>query len=223
MRVRRATAKSLRGQLRRIASRAIASSAPSRAKGHSTPGAASGGGPAREPPAPSGDEGKACTAPVDLHEGWAGRARCNDARVGRRIPSGVARDALAAGLAGAACSALPSTAWALLRGDDVLEGARAVGVMVLPHERRTPVLLITAGTVHLGISLAWSAVIAAVLPRRAEPAWGVAGALAIAALDLAVIGRRIPAIRALPQGRQWADHVAYGLTVGLVLRARRSG
>jgi hypothetical protein len=139
------------------------------------------------------------------------------------MPSGVARDALAAGLAGAACSALPSTAWALLRGDDVLEGARALGVMVLPRERRTPVLLITAGTVHLGISLAWSAVIAAVLPRRAEPAWGVAGAMAIAALDLAVIGRRIPAIRALPQGRQWADHVAYGLTVGLVLRARRSG
>jgi hypothetical protein len=163
-----------------------------------------------------------------MHGRWTstrgGRgARCNDARVGRRIPSGVARDALAAGLAGAACSALPSTAWALLRGDDVLEGARAVGVMVLPHERRTPVLLITAGTVHLGISLAWSAVIAAVLPRRAEPGWGVAGALAIAALDLAVIGRRIPAIRALPQGRQWADHAAYGLTVGLVLRARRSG
>jgi hypothetical protein len=35
-----------------------------------------------------------------------------------------------------------------------------------------------------------------------------------------VIGRRIPAIQALSQGRQWADHVAYGLTVGLVLRAR---
>ena len=28
-------------------------------------------------------------------------------------------------------------------------------------------------------------------------------------------------IRALPQKRQWADHAAYGLTVGLVLRARR--
>ena len=149
-------------------------------------------------------------------------ARCNDARVGRRILSGVAGDAVAAGLGGAAGSALPSTAWALLRGDDVLEGARAVGTIVLPHERRTPVLLITAGTVHLGISLAWSAVMAAALPRRAEPAWGVAGALAIATLDLAVIGRHIPAIRALPQGRQWADHVAYGLSVGLVLHARRS-
>jgi hypothetical protein len=139
--------------------------------------------------------------------------------VGRRITS----DALAAGLAGAACSALPSTAWALLRGDDVLEGGRAVGVMVLPDERRTHVLLIAAGTVHLGISLAWAAAMTALLPRRAEPAWGVAAALAIAALDLVAIGRRIPPIRALPQGRQWADHVAYGLTVGLVLRARRSG
>jgi hypothetical protein len=78
-----------------------------------------------------------------MHGRWTstrgGRgARCNDARVGRRIPSGVARDALAAGLAGAACSALPSTAWALLRGDDVLEGARAVGVMVLPHDAARP-------------------------------------------------------------------------------------
>jgi hypothetical protein len=49
----------------------------------------------------------------------------------------------------------------------------------------------------------------------------VAG-LGIAALDLGVIGRRIPAIRALPQGRQWADHVAFGLTVGIVLRRRRA-
>jgi hypothetical protein len=49
----------------------------------------------------------------------------------------------------------------------------------------------------------------------------VAG-LGIATLDLAVIGRRIPAIRALPQGRQWADHVAYGLAVGVELRRRRA-
>jgi hypothetical protein len=131
-------------------------------------------------------------------------------------------DALAAGLAGAACSALPSTAWSLLRGDDVLAGARAAGAIVLPGERRTAVLLVAAVPVHLGLSLGWAAVLAASLPARAEPAWGVAGALAIAALDLGVVGRRIPAIRALPQGRQWADHAVYGLTVGLVVAARRS-
>jgi hypothetical protein len=131
-------------------------------------------------------------------------------------------DAVAAGLAGAVCSAVPSTAWSLLRGDDVLDGGRAAGAILLPRERRTLVLLAAGALVHGAISLFWAAVMAAVLPRRAEPAWGLAGALAIAALDLAVIGRRIPAIRALPQGRQWADHAAYGLTVGLVLRARRS-
>jgi len=130
-------------------------------------------------------------------------------------------DAIAAGAAGAVLAAIPSTAWSLARGDDVLDGARAAGAMVLPHERRTPVLLAAAVPVHLALSLGWAGVMAAVLPRRAEPAWGVLAGLGIATLDLVVIGRHICAIRALPQGRQWADHVAYGLTVGLVLQARR--
>jgi hypothetical protein len=141
----------------------------------------------------------------------------------RPLPPGLPADTVAAGLAGAVCSAIPSTAWSLARGDDVLDGARAAGAMLLPRERRTAVLLIAAVPVHLTLSLGWAGVMVAVLPRRAEPAWGVVAGLATAALDLSVIGRRIPAIRALPQGRQWADHVAYGLGVGLVLRGRRSG
>jgi hypothetical protein len=136
----------------------------------------------------------------------------------RAIPG----DAVAAGLAGAACSAIPSTVWSLVRGEDVLEGGRAAGAMVLRHERRTGVLLAIAAPVHLAISLGWAAVMAAALPRGGEPVRGVAGGIAIATLDLALIGRRIPSIAALPQGRQWADHAAYGLAVGLVLRARRS-
>ena len=132
-----------------------------------------------------------------------------------------ARDIIAAGLAGAALSGIPSTAYSLITGDDVLEGGRAAGAIVLPNETRTPVLLAAGAVVHLSLSLGWAAVLAAVLPRRHEPAYGTAAGLAIAALDLGVIGRRIPAIRALPQKRQWADHAAYGLTVGLVLRARR--
>jgi hypothetical protein len=135
---------------------------------------------------------------------------------------GVPGDALSAGLAGAACSAIPSTVWSLVRGDDVLEGGRAAGAMLLPNERRTAVLLAVAAPVHLAISIGWAAVMAIGLPRDREPAWGVVGAMAIATLDLALIGRRIPSIRTLPQGRQWADHAAYGLSVGLVLRARRS-
>jgi hypothetical protein len=139
------------------------------------------------------------------------------------VPRSFLDDALAAGLVGAICAAIPSTAWSLARGDDVLDGARAAGSMLLHHERRTPVLLLAAAPVHLALSVGWAGALAAALPHRAEPVWGALAGLAIAALDLAVIGRRIPAIRALPQGRQWADHVAYGATVGLVLRARRRG
>jgi hypothetical protein len=130
-------------------------------------------------------------------------------------------DVLAAGLAGAICAAIPSTAWSLVRGDDVLDGARAAGAIVLPHERRTPVLLLAAVPVHLALSVGWAGVLAAALPQGAKPAWGGVAGLGIAALDLLVIGRHIPAIRALPQGRQWADHLAYGWTVGLVLQIRR--
>jgi len=59
--------------------------------------------------------------------------------------------------------------------------------------------------------------------RRTEPLTGAAAGLAIAALDLGIIGRRVGAIRALEQLPQWLDHVAYGLAVGAVLRARRRG
>jgi hypothetical protein len=128
-------------------------------------------------------------------------------------------DVVAAGLAGAALSGVPSTVVTLARGEDVLDGARAAGAILLPRETRTPVLLAAAVPVHLALSLGWAAAIAA-LPRR-NALTGLAAGLAIAAIDLELIGRRIPAIRALPQGRQWADHAAYGLVVGQWLRRRR--
>jgi hypothetical protein len=52
--------------------------------------------------------------------------------------------------------------------------------------------------------------------------WGALAGLGIAALDLGLIGRRFPRVRALPQLPQVADHVAYGATVGAVLALRRA-
>jgi hypothetical protein len=126
-----------------------------------------------------------------------------------------------AGLVAAVVSGAPSTLITLARGEDVLMGARAAGTLLLPRERRTLPLLAAAVPVHLALSLGWAIVLDRALPRGAEPLTGVLGGLGIAALDLGVIGRRLPAIRALPQGRQWADHVAYGLAVGAVLAQRR--
>jgi hypothetical protein len=131
------------------------------------------------------------------------------------------RRALWAGLAASVLSGVPSTLWTLIRRGDVLEGGRAIGLVLLPNERRTVVLLAAGAPVHLALSVGWAYVLAAVLPARAEPLYGAAGGLAIAALDLAVLGRFFPPIEALPQGRQWADHVAFGLTVGAVLAATR--
>jgi hypothetical protein len=131
------------------------------------------------------------------------------------------RDAMQAGLVAAAVSGAPSTAIALARGDDVLEGARAAGALLLPRETRALPLLVAAVPVHLALSLGWAVVLERLLPRGSEPLGGVLGGLAIAALDLGVIGRRLPRIRTLSQPRQWADHAAYGLAVGLVLAYRR--
>jgi hypothetical protein len=129
---------------------------------------------------------------------------------------------LAAGLAGAVFSGLPSTVWTLLEGGDPAEGGRALGKVLLPREERTLVLLAAGAPVHLALSLGWAAALARVIPDHDEPALGVLGGLAIAGLDLALLGRFVPPIAALPQGRQWADHAAFGLTVGLVLRRSRS-
>lgn len=131
------------------------------------------------------------------------------------------RDALHAGLIAAAVSGAPSTAIALARGDDVLDGARAAGTLLLPGETRTLPLLAAAVPVHLALSLGWAVVLDRALPRGREHAGGLLAGLAIAALDLGLVGRRLPRIRTLPQPRQWADHLAYGLAVGAALARRR--
>jgi hypothetical protein len=130
-------------------------------------------------------------------------------------------DALHAGLVAAAVSGAPSTLVALARGDDLLMGARGAGTLLLPRETRSVPLLAAAVPVHLALSVGWAIVLDRAIPARRELAGGLLGGLAIAALDLELIGRRLPRIRALPQPRQWADHVAYGLTVGAVLARRR--
>jgi hypothetical protein len=128
---------------------------------------------------------------------------------------------VAAGAAGALLSGVPSTAVTLLRGEGLLDGAIAAGTILLPGERRRLPLVAAAVPVHLALSFGWAAVLTVTLPRRATVPAAVAAGLLIAALDLEVAGRAFPAIRALPQGRQWADHIAYGLAVGVVVRRRR--
>lgn len=146
--------------------------------------------------------------------GWSSPAR-------RRIAS-LARDAAAAGGAAALLSGAPSTVHALVRGGDPLEAALAAGTLVAPDEKRRARLLAAASVVHPMVSFGWALVLAAALPRRRTVAWSTLAGLGIAALDLGVVGRRFPRIRALPMLPQVADHLLYGATVGAVLAHRRS-
>jgi hypothetical protein len=87
------------------------------------------------------------------------------------------RDAIEAGLVAAALSGAPSTAIALARGDDVLEGARAAGALLLPRETRALPLLAAAIPVHLALSLGWAVVLERAIPRGRERFGGLVGGL----------------------------------------------
>lgn len=139
-----------------------------------------------------------------------------------------ARDVVLAGAIGGLVAGVPSTVHALVTRRSPLEATVAAGTLLLPGERRPVVLMAAAVPVHAALSVGWAAVLAATLPRRgagAAGATGVAagavGGLLIAAIDLGVVGRRFPLIRALPLLPQVADHAAYGLAVGWVLARRR--
>ena len=133
-----------------------------------------------------------------------------------------------AGLFAAVFSGGPSTLLGIFRGDDLVKSTEAVGSLVLPGEASRWSRVGAGALVHLLISLLWARVMAGLFEdhlsgRRSamEPVLvGALCGLGIAALDLGIIGRRLPAIRALPSGPQIADHLAYGALVGWTLRRR---
>lgn len=104
----------------------------------------------------------------------------------------------------------------LATGRSPVDALRAAGTLLLA-DAAPPSAQAAAGVVaHGAISLGWGVVLAAVLPRRQAVVWGALAGLAIAGLDLGVLGRRWPRIRALPTVPQVADHVAFGALVGAV-------
>ena len=127
-------------------------------------------------------------------------------------------DSAVAGALAAVLSGAPSTLHAFATGRDPLEATLAAGSVVLPGEARRTRLIAVALPLHLGLSLGWALVLRRLGVRGALG--GAAAGLAIAALDLGLVGRRFPRIAALPLAPQVADHVAYGAVVGLELARR---
>jgi hypothetical protein len=120
-----------------------------------------------------------------------------------------------AALWAAALSGAPSTLHALATGRDPLAASLAAGSVLLPGETRHGRLLAAAVPVHLGVSLAWTLVLDRAGVRTGRG--GAAAGLAIAALDLGLLGGRFARVRALPLGPQLADHAAFGAIAARLL------
>jgi len=129
----------------------------------------------------------------------------------RRVIEGTAAAAL--------LSALPSALVSLRRHrsvlgatGDLLDATRAAGTLIPPGRE-----WLLAGTVaHFAISAGCGELLARTLPQRRSVIWGAGGGLVIGVVNLVVIGRRFPRIRALPLLPQLADNVAFGIVFALI-------
>jgi hypothetical protein len=117
----------------------------------------------------------------------------------------------------AALSGIPSTAHALATHRHPLEAVYAAGTLLLPRESRPGRLVAAAVPVHLALSLGWTVVLDRAGVRGTGR--GALAGLAIAAVDLGIVGRRYPRVRALPLLPQLADHAAFGAIAGGFLAA----
>ena len=131
-------------------------------------------------------------------------------------------DLARAWLAATLLSGLPSTAWALLSGGDLLEPTRAAGSMLLPGESSTGKLIAAAAVVHPVVSAFWALALWRVLPRRGTLEWALLAALLIALLDLKLIAPLFfPRVATLDFWPQLADHFMWAAAFGIALDWRR--
>jgi hypothetical protein len=133
-----------------------------------------------------------------------------------RVRAGVRAGAVAAVLSG-----LPSTVHTLVTRGDLTESTRAAGTILLGDDAPRSRLFIAGAAAHVAISLCWGAALAPFVPSRHPVRWGVGAGLAVAALDLGVIGRRFAGVRALSPAPQVADHMVFGAVVALAVSRSR--
>jgi hypothetical protein len=93
-----------------------------------------------------------------------------------------------------------------------VRATRAIGVLVPPGRPN----LVGGVVAHFAISAAAGELFGRFLPVRHSVVWGAAGGAVMGLVNVGLIGRRFPAVRALPFGRQIADNVAFGVIFAAV-------
>jgi hypothetical protein len=117
-------------------------------------------------------------------------------------------------------SAGPSSLDALRRERDIaavagqmMSATRAAGTLIPPGRPG----LMRGAVVHLAASVTCGELLARTLPQPYTVGWGAGAGLLIGVVNVGLIGRRFPAIRALALGPQLADHVAFGMLFAMVV------
>lgn len=130
------------------------------------------------------------------------------------------RRVIEATLVAATFSGLPSTLHAAVERRSLRSAAgyvyhatRAVGTLVPPGRPGFG----RGVLVHLAISMLCGEALARSLPRDHPIEWGAAAGLVIGTINVGVIGRSFPAIRALPLVPQIADNVMFGAVFAVTL------
>jgi hypothetical protein len=129
----------------------------------------------------------------------------------RRVSEGIAAAALLSAAPSAFISLRRHRALGPVLGD-LLSATRAAGTL-LPRGRPG---LLRGAAVHAILSVGCGELLARTLPVRCSPMWGAAAGLAIGGVNVGVIGRSFPEIRALPLTSQLADNAAFGVIFALV-------
>jgi len=142
-------------------------------------------------------------------------------RAGKVRAPGWVVDGLVAGLVAWPCSEVPSVAHAAWTGASWRRTDEAAGALVLPHEEAPDVLRRTGTALRVAVALNWGVVLSRWLDRRHPVRHGAAVGGALFAFQYVLLGRRRPAVRALPPLPQLADQVVFGAAAGAVLSTRR--
>jgi hypothetical protein len=101
----------------------------------------------------------------------------------------------------------------------IRQATRAVGTL-LPPGRPS---FVRGAVIHVGISVVCGEALARTLPERHSTTWGAAAGLGLGIVGVGLVGRRFPAIAALPLTPQIADNVAFGAVFAFIVDRQHDG
>lgn len=97
--------------------------------------------------------------------------------------------------------------------DQVTDATCAAGTLLPPGRPG----FVRGALAHAGISVVCGELLARTLPEHRSACWGVGAGLLLGLVNVGLIGRRFPAVAALPLLPQLADNAAFGMIFALVV------